>query len=110
MTGILPCSPCLEVSTSVLSSEVVCPESWRRLDGHCYSLLTGYHEMEVCRADCHHLGGDLASVHSRRENEFLADLIRNRPVRGGEKVRRERAQWGGKYSPCLGYLDSRPDN
>ena len=90
MTGILPCSPCLEVSTSVLSSEVVCPESWRRLDGHCYSLLTGYHEMEVCRADCHHLGGDLASVHSRRENEFLADLIRNRPVRGGEKVRRER--------------------
>merc|ERR1711936_764826 len=59
------------------------------------------YQVLVCRADCHHLGGDLASVHSRRENEFLADLIRNRPVRGGEKdtwIAGQITQVGGNFS------------
>ena len=91
---------CDMCSVSIL--DVDCPDSWSRLDGHCYSLLTGYHEMSVCRADCLTHGGDLASIHSGRENEFLADLIKNRPVRGGEKVRRRRiSQWG----QSMGILD-----
>ena len=31
-------------------------------------------------------GGDLASIHSPAENNFVASLIQDRPVRGGEKV------------------------
>ena len=30
-------------------------------------------------------GGDLASIHSPAENNFVASLIQDRPVRGGEK-------------------------
>ena len=45
--------------------------------------------MEGCRQECIQLGGDLASIHSVEENEFVTGLTRGS----------ERGVWiGGKYS------------
>ena len=33
------------------------------------------------------LGGDLASIHSSKENDFVTTLVKERPIRGGEKVK-----------------------
>ena len=49
--------------------------------------------MTGCRKDCVQLGGDLASIHSPAENEYVTSLIRDR-ARGGIKQ-----TWiGGRYS------------
>ena len=48
-------------------------------------MLTDYNDIEVCRADCKDAGGDLASIHDIEENNFVAEFIKDRPVRGGEK-------------------------
>ena len=67
---------------------VVCPEGWTKFEGRCYSLVTNYHDISVCRDQCRAQGGDLASIHSQRENDFVANFIQSRPSRGGEKVTR----------------------
>ena len=66
--------------------DVVCPEGWTEFEGRCYSLLTNYHDITECRGECRDQGGDLASIHSMRENDFVANFIQSRPSRGGEKV------------------------
>mgnify|MGYP002058207292 CR=1 FL=1 len=63
-----------------------CPEGWTKFEGRCYSLVTNYHDITVCRKHCRAQGGDLASIHSQRENDFVANFIQSRPSRGGEKV------------------------
>ena len=65
---------------------VDCPEGWTKFEGRCYSLVTNYHDITVCRDHCRAQGGDLASIHSQRENDFVANFIQSRPSRGGEKV------------------------
>lgn len=75
---------------NVLDLEIVCPsEAWRSFEGRCYRLLTDYHNMDECRDDCVDYGGDIASVHSMAENDFITEeLVRRRPKRGGERVRK----------------------
>ena len=63
-----------------------CPEGWTKFEDRCYSLVTDYHDITVCRDQCRAQGGDLASIHSQRENDFVANFIQSRPSRGGEKV------------------------
>ena len=67
---------------------VVCPESWSQFEDHCYFLVTDKYDVSTCRAVCRQQGegADLASIHSSGENEFLAEMIKHRPVRNGEKV------------------------
>ena len=44
--------------------------------------------LDECRDDCGDYGGDIASVHSMAENDFITEeLVRRRPKRGGERVR-----------------------
>ena len=63
-----------------------CPEGWTKFEDRCYSRVTDYHDITVCRKHCRAQGGDLASIHSQRENDFVANFIQSRPSRGGEKV------------------------
>ena len=101
--------------TILLYCPVVCPDSWSQFEGHCYFLVRDKYDISTCRAVCKGEGADLASIHSEGENQFLADMIRHRPVRNGEKV----GIWGGggitmgpregKDLPFLGYLDCRGD-
>ena len=76
---------------------VVCPESWSQFEDHCYFLVTDKYDVSACRAVCRQQGegADLASIHSEGENEFLAEMIKHRPVRHGEKVG---IYWEGKMT------------
>jgi len=78
-----------------INGVIVCPDkTWRKFENYCYHLLTDKTSMTGCRQDCVQLGGDLASIHSSDENEFVTSLIRDRPTRGGNKQ-----TWiGGRYS------------
>jgi len=86
---------CVAIVFSIIfAGELVCPsDEWRSFEGHCYRLLTDYHSMEECREDCNYdHGGDIASVHSLAENDFITTFVQERPVRGGE-----RDTWIGGY-------------
>ena len=52
---------------------------------------------------CPRQGGDLASVHSEGENNFITKFIENRPTRGGEKVNIEHPslQYSSTFSTNL---------
>ena len=72
--------------------------------------------MEICRDECKRKGGgDLASIHSREENNFVADLIRQRlpGTPGNYRCNCEYWIWiGGFMNPALNYeptwLDGTP--
>ena len=73
----------------------MCPDkTWSKYEKHCYHLLTDKNTVDDCRQECVQLGGDLASIHSVEENEFVTSLIRDRILQG-----EIRGAWiGGKYS------------
>ena len=77
---------------------IECPdETWSKYkDRNCYHLLIDRNDIYECRKECVQLGGDLASIHNKEENEFVASLIRERPGRGN--YGRKNAWIGGKYS------------
>eukprot|EP00092_Neocalanus_flemingeri_P023740 GFUD01025751.1.p1 GENE.GFUD01025751.1~~GFUD01025751.1.p1 ORF type:complete len:363 (+),score=91.37 GFUD01025751.1:86-1090(+) len=68
--------------------EVSCSSAWSLFHGHCYTLLSDYNDIEMCREDCSKGEGVLASIHGQKENEFVASLIMDRSSRwfsGGVK-------------------------
>ena len=74
--GICPVCEC----QNQVENRVRCPSSeWRRFKNHCYLLLKNHRSMERCRDECRRKGGDLASIHSREENDVVAEMIRQRP-------------------------------
>ena len=64
-----------------------CPRAsgWKGFRDKCYRLLTDYKDMNKCRADCQRLGGELASVHSEEENNFIWGMEDRRPERNVEQ-------------------------
>jgi len=63
----------------ICSQEVSCQEGWHSFRGSCYKFFNEYHNISVCRNDCKKEGGDLASIHSMEENDFLEGFIKLRP-------------------------------
>ena len=62
-----------------VNEKYVCPEGWMDFNGSCYKRLTGETYRDSYRFICQEEGGDLASVHSSEENEFLVSLLRDNP-------------------------------
>jgi len=48
-------------------------------------LVIDYTNIEECRSDCRKEGGDLASIHSMEENDFIRSFLDKRPEREGKK-------------------------
>eukprot|EP00092_Neocalanus_flemingeri_P017051 GFUD01018439.1.p1 GENE.GFUD01018439.1~~GFUD01018439.1.p1 ORF type:complete len:695 (-),score=178.49 GFUD01018439.1:95-2092(-) len=57
-----------------------CKKGWTQYETACYKLLTGEATRESYRSICRTQGGDLASAHSREENNFLTTLLRINPI------------------------------
>eukprot|EP00092_Neocalanus_flemingeri_P011756 GFUD01012678.1.p1 GENE.GFUD01012678.1~~GFUD01012678.1.p1 ORF type:complete len:195 (+),score=33.74 GFUD01012678.1:118-702(+) len=55
--------------------EVSCGNDWTKFSQSCYKLVKDYNDIEVCRKDCKQEGGDLASIHSMEENEFIVTFM-----------------------------------
>eukprot|EP00092_Neocalanus_flemingeri_P019104 GFUD01020694.1.p1 GENE.GFUD01020694.1~~GFUD01020694.1.p1 ORF type:complete len:202 (+),score=44.44 GFUD01020694.1:94-699(+) len=74
-------------SESFINSKlkVSCDNDWTRFNQSCYKLVIDYNDIEVCREDCKKEGGDLASIHSKEENDFIISFLEERPIRGGQK-------------------------
>eukprot|EP00092_Neocalanus_flemingeri_P061228 GFUD01073572.1.p1 GENE.GFUD01073572.1~~GFUD01073572.1.p1 ORF type:complete len:203 (+),score=49.89 GFUD01073572.1:174-782(+) len=95
LVGFLVLLTCLIFIFSVLLSggesvinskaEVACDIEWTMFKQSCYKLVIDYTGIEVCREDCKKEGGDLASIHSKEENDFIISFLEERPIRGGQK-------------------------
>jgi len=57
-----------------------CDEGWSEFEGFCYKLIDNggahYYGKEECEKDCSKAGGQLTSIHSSQENEFVYSLLR----------------------------------
>ncbi len=56
------------------TEETMCPSGWVEFDNHCYQFHPNYQNWSRARSDCMDAGGNLASVHSQAENDFVSDL------------------------------------
>jgi hypothetical protein len=52
-----------------------CPDGWYEYEGSCYQLQQGLTGVEEYRLVCQALGGDLVSIHSQEENDFVVALL-----------------------------------
>ncbi|XP_071511250.1 macrophage mannose receptor 1-like [Diadema antillarum] len=57
-----------------------CPEGLEEFDAYCYYFPPDnvFFEWYSARYECQRLGGDLASIHSKAENEFIREIIQSR--------------------------------
>jgi len=78
-TGKFECDIC-RFGNMLPDGSCACGEDWLLFGNHCYMNLNnneqGYKNIENCRDECSSLGGMLASIHSKEENEFIFSLIR----------------------------------
>merc|ERR1711874_271615 len=52
------------------SGKASCPSNkWKEFGGHCYLILPDHYDIDICRPKCQKLGGELASVHSKEEED-----------------------------------------
>jgi len=99
-TGKLECDICRFDNTLPDGSCRTCKDPWTQFENQCYMNLNnnalGYNNIDTCRTECSSLGGLLASIHSREENDFIFSLIRpHSPYYG--------ATWIGAY-PISDYV------
>ena len=59
---------------------VSCENDWSAFNQSCYKLVSDYKDVEVCREDCKKDGGDLASIHSMEENDFIVSFLNINPI------------------------------
>ncbi|XP_070560009.1 alpha-N-acetylgalactosamine-specific lectin-like [Ptychodera flava] len=59
---------------AVAASQTKCPDTWSSFGGSCYSFMDVKYDWNKAESFCKSLGGHLASIHSRQENEFVAAL------------------------------------
>jgi len=56
-----------------------CEDDWAEFDNNCYLYMNNsgsrYDDIEVCRSECSSLGGSLASIHNKDEDDFVFNLI-----------------------------------
>ena len=55
----------------------------------CFKLVLNYSDIEECRQDCMVGGGDLASIHSKEENNFIQTLMKENLVGLVEELQKE---------------------
>ena len=81
-------------TTTTTTTTPQCPTSeWKEFQNHCYIIIRDHGSMQSCREECKRKGGgDLASIHSTEENNFVADLIRQR-LKSSEYLTRQRWYW-----------------
>ena len=77
--GMPSCTVCsFEDTVNVTCMD--CDNGWTQFGEFCYKLMDGdhnhYHSMKDCVNDCHLAGGELASIHSQEENNFIYTLLR----------------------------------
>ena len=64
-------------TTTTTTTTSICPSpEWKEFQNHCYILLEHYFSMQNCSEECKRMGGNLASIHSKEENDVVADLIK----------------------------------
>ncbi|XP_013880207.1 galactose-specific lectin nattectin isoform X2 [Austrofundulus limnaeus] len=52
-----------------------CPPGWKPFEGRCYVFLKGEAEWAVAERHCNFLGGNLASISSKKQHDFLREMI-----------------------------------
>merc|ERR1712243_141048 len=52
-----------------------CPSDWAEYEGSCYQLYQGLGGVEEYRLVCQAEGGDLVSIHSQEENDFVVSML-----------------------------------
>merc|ERR1711990_611857 len=56
-----------------------CEAGWTLFDNHCYLYMNNsgsrYDDIEDCRSECSFLGGSLGSIHNKKEDDFVFNLI-----------------------------------
>jgi C-type mannose receptor len=57
-----------------------CDADWKMFNQSCYKLVMNYSDIRECRKDCQKEGADLASVHSKDENDFIVSLLEESPT------------------------------
>ena len=63
-----------------------CEDDWKIFKQSCYKLVMNYSDIEECRQDCKNQGADLASVHSKEENDFIETLMKDDLVWYGGRI------------------------
>ena len=64
-------------TTATTTTSHQCPTSeWKVFQSHCYLQVKNHKTQKVCRIVCKGEGGELASIHSQEENQFVADMIK----------------------------------
>eukprot|EP00091_Calanus_sinicus_P022307 TRINITY_DN7000_c0_g1_i1.p1 TRINITY_DN7000_c0_g1~~TRINITY_DN7000_c0_g1_i1.p1 ORF type:complete len:116 (-),score=14.17 TRINITY_DN7000_c0_g1_i1:107-454(-) len=69
--GFLVLLICLCYFLSLVTKDVSCDGDWVKFNQPCYKLVMNYSDIRECRKDCQKEGADLASVHSKEENDFI---------------------------------------
>merc|ERR1712154_305271 len=52
-----------------------CNDGYAEFEGACYGLMQGLGGVEEYKLECEVLGGDLVSIHSAEENDFVLSLL-----------------------------------
>merc|ERR1712046_253055 len=52
-----------------------CNDGYAEFEGACYGLMQGLGGVEEYKLECEALGGDLVSIHSAEENDFVLSLL-----------------------------------
>eukprot|EP00092_Neocalanus_flemingeri_P019105 GFUD01020695.1.p1 GENE.GFUD01020695.1~~GFUD01020695.1.p1 ORF type:complete len:187 (+),score=32.94 GFUD01020695.1:219-779(+) len=94
LLGLLVFLICLLFIFSVLlGSDVSCDNDWTMFNQSCYKVVRGYNDIEVCREDCKRQGGDLASIHSMEENDFIVSFHQDNPIWTGGSITEKDGQF-----------------
>jgi len=86
LTGARECTICsFENTINGECFEEKCEEGWESFENNCYRLLDNsgshYRDINQCKQECEASGGNLTSIHSQEENDFLVELLR--PTKAG---------------------------
>lgn len=75
--GLVPEQHLLWVSADVWANvKVECEPSWQAFQGHCYRLQAEKRSWQESKKACLRAGGDLLSIHSMAELEFITKQIK----------------------------------
>ena len=76
--------------------KVECEPSWQPFQGHCYRLQAEKRSWQESKKMCLRGGGDLLSIHSMAELEFITKQIKQ-----GEGLPAQCLSWGLRHCPRL---------
>ncbi|CAD5117473.1 DgyrCDS6238 [Dimorphilus gyrociliatus] len=63
------------LANSSIDGNYTCRSGWKQFGSYCYQYVRQPAIFTVADFKCQHFGGDLVSIHSRKENEFVVNLI-----------------------------------